>query len=61
MGDGRRYRFGVLERRGVIGGLRGDIEYAVTPTLAIGGLLRYDQAANWSETRGMLFARYRLP
>ena len=26
----------------------------------IGGLLRYDRAADWNEVRAMLFARYRF-
>ncbi|MFT8244479.1 cellulose synthase subunit BcsC-related outer membrane protein [Roseomonas sp. BN140053] len=42
------------------GGLRADLEYSVTPSLRIGALLRYDRAADWNETRGMIFARYRL-
>jgi hypothetical protein len=45
---------------GISGGVRGDIEYAVTPSLRIGGLLRYDRTANWNEARGLLFARYRF-
>jgi hypothetical protein len=45
---------------GVIGGVRGDIEYAITPSFRIGALLRYDRTANWNEARGMLFARYRF-
>jgi tetratricopeptide (TPR) repeat protein len=45
---------------GLIGGLRGDVEYAITPAFRIGGLLRYDRAANWHEARGLLSARYRF-
>jgi predicted Zn-dependent protease len=45
---------------GLIGGVRGDIEYSLTPNLRIGALLRYDRTASWSEARGLLFARYRL-
>jgi Tfp pilus assembly protein PilF len=45
---------------GVGGGLRGDVEYAMTPTLRVGGLLRYDRSADWNEARGMLYARYRF-
>jgi Tfp pilus assembly protein PilF len=45
---------------GVIGGLRGDIEYAVTPNFRIGGLLRYERTGNWEEARGLVFARYRF-
>ncbi|TCZ57820.1 cellulose biosynthesis protein BcsC [Roseicella aquatilis] len=45
---------------GIMGGLRADLEYAVTPNLRLGGLLRYDRTANWNEARGLLFARYRF-
>jgi Tfp pilus assembly protein PilF len=45
---------------GFTGGLRADAEYAVTPTLRLGAALRYDKSADWSEARGLLFARYRL-
>ena len=45
---------------GITGGVRGDIEYSVTPNLRIGALLRYDRTASWNETRGLLFARYRF-
>jgi Tfp pilus assembly protein PilF len=45
---------------GVIGGLRADLEYALTPQLRLGGLLRYDRSADWNEARGMLYARYRF-
>lgn len=45
---------------GIAGGVRGDIEYSVTPNLRIGALLRYDRTANWNETRGLFFARYRF-
>ncbi len=45
---------------GVVGGLRGDVEYAVTPALRIGGLLRYERTGNWEEFRGLVFARYRF-
>ena len=38
-------------KSGLTGGLRGDIEYMLTPQLRIGGALRIDQAADWSETR----------
>ncbi len=45
---------------GIVGGVRGDIEYTLTPNLRIGALLRYDRTANWNEARGLLFARYRF-
>ncbi len=47
-------------KTGVTGGLRGDLEYMVTPQLRIGGALRFDQAADWSEARGIVYARYRF-
>jgi hypothetical protein len=47
-------------KSGLTGGLRGDIEYMITPQLRIGGALRFDQAADWSETRGLVYARYRF-
>ncbi|MBU8536437.1 cellulose biosynthesis protein BcsC [Falsiroseomonas tokyonensis] len=47
-------------KTGLTGGLRGDIEYMITPQLRIGGALRFDQAADWSETRGLVYARYRF-
>ena len=46
---------------GVIGSLRGDLEYALTRDLALGAMLRYDRAANWNEARAGVFVRYRLP
>jgi tetratricopeptide (TPR) repeat protein len=42
------------------GQLRGDIEYRLRPNLSIGGLFRHDQAADWAETRALLFTRYRF-
>ncbi|NKC30966.1 cellulose biosynthesis protein BcsC [Falsiroseomonas selenitidurans] len=47
-------------KTGLTGGLRGDLEYMLTPQLRIGGALRFDQAADWSETRGLVYARYRF-
>ncbi|MGG5808852.1 cellulose synthase subunit BcsC-related outer membrane protein [Falsiroseomonas sp. CW058] len=47
-------------KTGLTGGLRGDLEYMVTPQLRIGGALRFDQAADWSEARGIVYARYRF-
>jgi tetratricopeptide (TPR) repeat protein len=47
-------------KTGLTGGLRGDIEYMITPQLRIGGAVRFDQAADWSETRGLVYARYRF-
>ena len=39
---------------GLIGGLRADVDYALTPRLSLGGALRYDKAANFDETRILL-------
>ncbi|RAI59929.1 cellulose synthase subunit BcsC-related outer membrane protein [Roseicella frigidaeris] len=47
-------------KSGVTGGVRGDIEYAVTGNLKLGGLLRHDRTGDWNEARGLLFARYRF-
>jgi tetratricopeptide (TPR) repeat protein len=47
-------------KTGVNAGLRGDLEYMVTPQLRIGGTIRFDQAADWNEARGLLYARYRF-
>lgn len=44
----------------LVGGVRADAEYAITPQFKVGGLLRYDRAAEWNEVRAMLFARYRF-
>jgi tetratricopeptide (TPR) repeat protein len=46
---------------GVIGSLRGDVEYALTRDLALGASLRYDRTADWNEARGTVYVRYRLP
>ena len=45
---------------GFTGGLRGDVEYDVTSSLRLGAAVRYDKSADWSEARGLLYARYRL-
>jgi tetratricopeptide (TPR) repeat protein len=39
---------------GLIGGLRADVDYALTPRLSLGGAFRYDKAANFDETRVLL-------
>jgi hypothetical protein len=43
---------------GVVGGAHGSVEYEVTPSLRIGGLLDYQHAGNWSETQARVYARY---
>lgn len=55
-----RTRYAGRAETGLIGGLRGDIEYAITPVFRVGGSVRYDRAANWNEARGLLSARYRF-
>ena len=37
-----------------VGGLRGDLDYAVTPRINLNAGFRYDKAANWDETRVLL-------
>ncbi len=46
---------------GVIGSLRGDLEYALSRDLALGATVRYDRAANWNEGRAGVYVRYRVP
>jgi tetratricopeptide (TPR) repeat protein len=41
-------------------GVRADIEYALTPSLRIGASARYDRSADYNETRGLIYARYRF-
>jgi predicted Zn-dependent protease len=43
---------------GVVGGGHGSIEYRVSPSLRIGGLVDYQHAGNWSETMASVYARY---
>lgn len=42
------------------GSARGDIEYAITPSLRVGALARYERSADYNEFRGMIYARYRF-
>ncbi|MBP0447375.1 BCSC C-terminal domain-containing protein [Roseomonas sp. SSH11] len=44
----------------VTAGLRGDIEYALTPSLRLGASVRYDRSADFDETRALVYARYRF-
>ncbi|SHK20210.1 Tetratricopeptide repeat-containing protein [Roseomonas rosea] len=44
----------------VTAGLRGDLEYAITPSLRVGASVRYDRAADFDETRALIYARYRF-
>jgi len=46
---------------GLVGSLRGDLEYALTRDLSLGATLRYDRSADWNEARGGVYVRYRLP
>jgi Tfp pilus assembly protein PilF len=45
---------------GFTGGLRADLEYQLSTQLRVGAGLRYDQAADWNETRGFAYLRYLL-
>jgi hypothetical protein len=47
-------RFPSQSRSGIIGTVRGEADYAITPNLSIGGAFRYDKAANFDETRVLL-------
>ncbi|HEY8614409.1 MAG TPA: cellulose synthase subunit BcsC-related outer membrane protein [Roseomonas sp.] len=44
----------------VTAGARADVEYAITPSLRIGASARYDRSADFNETRGLVYARYRF-
>ncbi|MBB5693961.1 cellulose biosynthesis protein BcsC [Muricoccus pecuniae] len=44
----------------VTAGARADVEYAITPSLRIGASARYDKSADFSEARGLIYARYRF-
>ncbi|CAH0150961.1 cellulose biosynthesis protein BcsC [Roseomonas sp. CECT 9278] len=46
---------------GVIGSLRGDVEYRLSSDLVMGATLRYDRSADWNEARGTVYVRYALP
>ncbi|MBP0462364.1 BCSC C-terminal domain-containing protein [Roseomonas sp. PWR1] len=46
---------------GLIGSVRADVEYAMTPELALGATFRYDRSADWNEGRTGVYVRYRLP
>lgn len=41
-------------KSGLIGSLRADLDYALTPQLTLGGGLRYDKAADFDETRVLM-------
>jgi len=57
---GQSATYPAQSKTGITGGLRGDIEYAVNEQLRLGGAIRYDLAADWSELRALLYARYRF-
>lgn len=44
-------RYPSLTRSGFVGSIRGDVEYALTPTLSLGGAFRFDKAPQFDETR----------
>nr|WP_255569285.1 cellulose biosynthesis protein BcsC [Neoroseomonas alba] len=58
---GLQTQYASQSESGLIGSLRGDVEYALTRDLALGAMLRYDRSANWNEARGGVYVRYRLP
>jgi Tfp pilus assembly protein PilF len=58
--SGQSATYPAQSKTGITGGLRGDIEYAVNEQLRLGGAIRYDLAADWSELRALLYARYRF-
>ncbi|HEY8613142.1 MAG TPA: cellulose synthase subunit BcsC-related outer membrane protein [Roseomonas sp.] len=39
---------------GFVGGLRAEVDWAISPTLTLGGAVRYDKAANFDETRMLM-------
>lgn len=41
-------------RSNFVGGLRGDLDYQLTPSLNLNAGFRYDKSANWDETRAWL-------
>ncbi len=44
-------RYPSQSRQNFIGGLRADVDYAITPQINLGASFRYDHSANWDETR----------
>lgn len=55
-----RPRYAGQSQSGFTGGLRGNVEYALTPQLRLGGALRFQKAADWDEARGIFYIRYRM-
>jgi len=47
-------------RSGVTGGLRADLDYAITPTWHIGATASYDRTADWNEARGLFYIKQSL-
>jgi hypothetical protein len=45
---------------GVIGSLRGDVQYQLSRDLVLGAALRYDRSADWNEARGTVYVRYSM-
>jgi Tfp pilus assembly protein PilF len=39
---------------GFVGGLRAEVDWAISPTLTLGGAVRYDKAADFDETRMLM-------
>jgi len=43
--------YAAQSQSGFVGGVRAEVDWAITPTLTLGGAVRYDRAANFDETR----------
>jgi hypothetical protein len=41
-------------RQTFVGGLRGDVDYAITPRINLGAIFRFDKSADYDETRVLL-------
>ena len=53
-------RYASQRETSVTYGGRADVEYALTPTLRVGAAIRHDRSADFNETRGLVYARYRF-
>ncbi|WP_338662794.1 cellulose synthase subunit BcsC-related outer membrane protein [Pararoseomonas sp. SCSIO 73927] len=53
-------RYGGQSSTNFVWGVRGDLEYALTPTLRVGLSGRYDKSADFQEGRALVYARYRF-
>jgi len=53
-------RYPGQSQSGFIGGVRADVDYAVTPNTTLGGQVRFDKASDFDETRVLLRLRNRF-